>query len=404
MNGDTHIAARPVADETSPVGALRRLLAADAAVNPAARASGTRCRYVAIPSATAPRLLAPLDVPLPRWGAGAPPWQRVGARCVATLLQCGGARLVGDVVAVAADRPSPIQQIVAHACRRQDLRLAFFVGTPGPEQKIRVAALDAAGNEIAFAKIAVGAAADERVECELAMLRLVQRQACAPVVLGEGTLDGRRYLLEQAVGGTASPTTAGAAHRKFLLRLVCPESPRLVCESTMWTRLEIAEEELPRPYRRSYGQLRQLAARLQARLGGQRLPATMVHGDFAPWNVLLAGNELWALDWEHGVGDGLPFFDAIHWMFQGLTLRKKRSAPEAAREIAQLRPGSLVADYGARLGVAPELARAFLSLYFCYRLCWTARVNARHGYDPDGQWWDCAGWLAAASEEWNGRA
>ena len=51
------------------------------------------------------------------------------------------------------------------------------------------------------------------------------------------------------------------------------------------------------------------------------VPATVVHGDFAPWNTLIEDDVLRVFDWEYGVLDGVPGWDAAFWQIQvGLVL------------------------------------------------------------------------------------
>ncbi len=41
-----------------------------------------------------------------------------------------------------------------------------------------------------------------------------------------------------------------------------------------------------------------------------------VHGDFAPWNMSVAPNELMLWDWEDSIGDGIVFTDIFHFIIR----------------------------------------------------------------------------------------
>lgn len=43
---------------------------------------------------------------------------------------------------------------------------------------------------------------------------------------------------------------------------------------------------------------------------------TIVHGDFTPWNMLMDRGQLRVFDWEYGVVDGLPDWDAVFFELQ----------------------------------------------------------------------------------------
>jgi hypothetical protein len=46
------------------------------------------------------------------------------------------------------------------------------------------------------------------------------------------------------------------------------------------------------------------------------VPETVVHGDFAPWNLLLSRRGLYVFDWEYGELQGLPSWDEMYFRLQ----------------------------------------------------------------------------------------
>ena len=75
-------------------------------------------------------------------------------------------------------------------------------------------------------------------------------------------------------------------------------------------------------------------------LAGTQVPVTLVHGDFAPWNMTLAGRTLQVFDWEYGCLEGLPNWDETHFVLQvGLFLRRwSRHQSVAALKRASAQP------------------------------------------------------------------
>jgi hypothetical protein len=70
-----------------------------------------------------------------------------------------------------------------------------------------------------------------------------------------------------------------------------------------------------------------LPARVAA-LGEREIFAPLFHGDFAPWNVKVAGTEWHVLDWERGARHGPPGWDWLHFVLQPRVLVER--CPTAA--------------------------------------------------------------------------
>lgn len=51
--------------------------------------------------------------------------------------------------------------------------------------------------------------------------------------------------------------------------------------------------------------------------GTIRLTMSLMHGDYAPWNLLVDPQaKLWALDWEAARDEGIPALDWVHYLYQ----------------------------------------------------------------------------------------
>ena len=75
---------------------------------------------------------------------------------------------------------------------------------------------------------------------------------------------------------------------------------------------------LPAPASRPLpdGAPRSLSATLERscrRSNRLEVPSTIVHGDFAPWNLRTHHGKISAFDWEYGELDGLPLMDETHY-------------------------------------------------------------------------------------------
>jgi hypothetical protein len=67
------------------------------------------------------------------------------------------------------------------------------------------------------------------------------------------------------------------------------------------------------------------------------LPAALIHGDFAPWNIReLQGGDCALIDWEAARQHGLPLHDLCHFYF----MQSRLFAPEKLFYLAMLREGA----------------------------------------------------------------
>jgi Phosphotransferase enzyme family len=95
------------------------------------------------------------------------------------------------------------------------------------------------------------------------------------------------------------------------------------------------------------------------------VPVGLVHGDFAPWNLLEAGRSIGVVDWEEARFDGLPFWDLWHYAVQTAALTR-RSRSRVALHRAIRREGPLwhaLRYYASCVDIPVELGRMILPLY-----------------------------------------
>jgi hypothetical protein len=118
--------------------------------------------------------------------------------------------------------------------------------------------------------------------------------------------------------------------------------------------------------------------RLEPSLSELRVRGTIVHGDFAPWNIRHMDGRISAFDWEHACLDGIPLIDSLHHVLQvGVLL----DGWEVERAFERLM--SLATEPAAGLD-----RRGLLTIESLYLLDLTARTI------EDGPTVDTAGFLA----------
>lgn len=207
---------------------------------------------------------------------------------------------------------------------------ALYCGSPGPLQKLTILGSGADGDDALVAKVALHPSADNAVAREAHWLRALAAApataAFMPRFVNEGVLPGgRRFVVTGALMHAAAGLRFERRHLDFLA--VLAEKGR----SERWT-VAPALMRLRDRLRTVRGvlndsHLRLLEAALEEierSLGGQPLPACMLHGDFAPWNVRLRADRLFVFDWEYAQTHGNPLQDYLHFHLMPRVLQARR--------------------------------------------------------------------------------
>lgn len=246
-------------------------------------------------------------------------------------------------------------------------RLALSTGAPGPlaRRKPTVAVLTPCGKTIALAKLAVTPISERLLKHEATILGALGSRTDAPsiaphLVLGRD-VGGRFVVVQTPVIGHPTHPDLTPAHYRFLERL----------RGHVWK--PVGATALVDSWRVSTESAQNSAAilgRALLTLNGVSLPTTVVHGDFAPWNLRKRGGEVLAFDWENAVLDGLPLVDEFHHLLVVGHLLKKWTVDQAVdclQALAAKRP----------LGLRPSEVRA---LACCHVVGYTTRL-IEHGHD-----------------------
>jgi hypothetical protein len=243
------------------------------------------------------------------------------ARMLAKLRVPGWYR---DEIVIASRTPPPLEARIAELFPGRAIRLALSSGAPEPaiNRKPSASVIDAAdGNVLAFVKIAASDVSRKIVEHEAEMLRALaprQNQSFAsPRLLFAGEVDGRYITVQSPLPG--EPVRGGDIKDRvlFLQSLMGSTKPATQIHMIAALRDRLASLVPPR------SDLVETFDALLPALEQMRFPSTVVHGDFAPWNLRLHNGKLSAFDWEYGEIDGVPMIDELHFRLQhGLELEK----------------------------------------------------------------------------------
>ncbi len=316
-------------------------------------------RFGPVPSLDQPRLLLPLDQPVParyairRWPGPTRRWTQVRNRA-AEILVGRGAFPGRSPVIVAARTPAP--PFVVSAAARLGVppdsewfvslgshplsRCAFHLFPPGQSEPAFV---------LKFGRLPDSnyrfdreAAAYERARYAGGVVL-----AHAPRQLGRVEVDGVSASLETAgVGERLATFLIAPGGRKRKLQTIEQVAAWLVevasqtCSPTRPPREELsyfAERVLPSWEPR--GAPADLVSRVAA------VPAVFKHGDVYPENIIVGPDGFTVVDWEDSEADGFPLFDLASFLSEALARRDGAMSPDAReRHFVSLFRGELPAS------------------------------------------------------------
>jgi hypothetical protein len=331
-------------------------------------------RYGMFPSIAQPRWIIPLDpsfVALAALRALATPYRlrgRMLAAGAALLVRAGVPLGAREVLVASRERP-PLEVELARLVDGSAGPIALASGGWGLRHTPTLVALSTAGTPLAFAKLAGSERSRMLIEREAHLLEAIAARSAlrglAPTLIHAGPLDGVYANVQTPLRGAPAPTRLGAAHDRFLTKL--EGEPREAAGSAM---LASVRERLPLAGADA-GWLGRIANTARQALAGVPLPRTLVHGDFAPFNLRLDAGSLAGFDWENGTLDGLPLIDALHHELQVGFLLKDWDVGRAARSLDRF-----VVER-SRAGLSGAQVRALQAVYLLDM--YLRRLEGGHG-------------------------
>jgi hypothetical protein len=231
-----------------------------------------------------------------------------------------------DEIWIAARQTPPLEKLAARLFPGREFRLALSAGAPEParNRKCSVAVLAMDGTPLAFAKLPGSELATRLVRREADVLCALARRfsgegGVVPRLLHAGEDDGQYALFQSPLPGTPTSPKLAEPHRRFLHHLRFPGERRPASASGFFQELRARVGALGE----ESSDLRRALDRVLPALDALIVPRTIIHGDFAPWNIRLqpGGKTIGVYDWEYGQLDGLPLIDDTHFLLQnGLLL------------------------------------------------------------------------------------
>ena len=336
-----------------------------------------------------------------RWlfPAGRPDLRRSGIRglfrpsspkghALRALILAGG--LPGQGVSLRPDALEKLEDEISGALAEPEVGLAFYLGVPGAYRKVTVQVMAPGGRTLAFAKVSASPMTRELIERERrVLLKLSGSEGLrgkVPEVLHAFDWGDSRVLLITGGPDGPGPRRLTRAHLDLCGAVFSPFAHHGVFEeSAMLSRMSRTLLRV-RPHLPDLlsSTLHRALGRVREDLGPARLPLSLCHRDFAPWNTRTGARGLFVFDWDGAKEGTVPLYDLFH--FQAI------QAALFGRRVPLLDRALLRA---ALDDVWPEGREHLSSLYLAYLLDMAlfygeARVTAPEVGD-DRVWdWFCA--------------
>jgi hypothetical protein len=263
----------------------------------------------------------------------------------------------------------PVEQLFSKDASCEN-RFSVHCGSPGPLRKLTIfCPAQSPDGTAEVCKVASQESADDSITKEAHWLRTLGKlpaiSRLLPRLIRDGTLPcGRRFLTMSVLPVGVRSRRFGEPQFRFLNILAGRKSA-----VTRWSSSE--------PFRRLSGRVSAVAELLEPRyralfsgildeidkgIGTSEIPVCLVHGDFAPWNLRVAGEDLFAFDWEYTEAGGNPLQDYLHFHLVARATRHRNMGPFFMRRLIARAAAHAQRVFGADSNVAA--AAGFLTLHY----------------------------------------
>jgi Phosphotransferase enzyme family len=290
-----------------------------------------------VPDVAAPRYLVPVGSEAERWALAGGITVRRGKRLLARCIGSQGRAALGPTAAIHRRAPGTPVAAWLHRLGGDQPPGSTMVALPQGSGAGAILFRFAADRHEPDAVAKVTPGADDELE---ALRRIAPAAGDAgahvPVVLASGRLASSPFVLESVVGGRAAAGLVAASSRE-----THELQGRLGDWLAHWNRAcartrPIGQDDVERlvlapAFRAGVdGSYLDFLRSLGARAIGQSCPFVPTHGDLTLANVLVEGEELGIVDWEHASAESLPLTDLLYAGVDAVAARRRYADRPAA--------------------------------------------------------------------------
>ncbi len=226
---------------------------------------------------------------------------------------------------------------------RQSLTPSIYIGTPSSTRKAVAAfASEDSDQLIGIAKIPLEKNSGDKILHEAKTLVRLTREkpGIGPSPLFVST--PQEIAVQTVLEGYPIERCLTPSHLKLLSKLHIPDADTCLSEQTELLSQHLFDNNIMEDKAKAF-----IYKLLNILNDTTPLPATWVHGDFAPWNLKCIGSKkLAAVDWEETIFYGLPLQDLFHYFYvQSFLFKTNQNLLE------KIRKNDLVSEYLSCLGI-----------------------------------------------------
>lgn len=196
--------------------------------------------------------------------------------------------------------------------------MVIYAGSDSADRKITVLAMSPDCNRKIIVKIADTEPAVAAVNRESASLRILAQSSLAaavPSVIAEDSFGPYFIQLQTFLNrGSGQYGTLSDAHMNFLSALSHINRESIPIHKTMEWLIISEAKGLPDAITRIASHIKNV------RVANAEIDCHMIHGDFAPWNIITQGDSILVYDWENSNPSGFPFHDIFHFIYRQASL------------------------------------------------------------------------------------
>ncbi len=190
------------------------------------------------------------------------------------------------------------------------------------------------GCALAFSKISLTKDSDYRLLVETEALKLLSKlghkRYHTPFVLGEGTFNNHRYIVVEAIPGSAKPFRAN--HEQFPSEAVHEYAMPIRLGSTSQIRSSDWWQRFCAMIDHKTTFFKEACATVEK----GRIQICRVNGDLGPANMMKSDDRLWILDWEQSCPDGPLLTDLVSFYLGSNRRRVLKNTRRLLQELFEM--------------------------------------------------------------------
>jgi thiamine kinase-like enzyme len=272
-----------------------------------------------------------------------------------------------------------------------DVKIAFYTGTPGYYQKTTAQVMKLDGKVIAYTKISENPHTGKILENEANILdtlgALSMEHGIVPRVFHFCKENGNTICVQSAVkiNSVSNQYKLTKIHIKFLAEIFKKTSKiKKFQESKCFEQLiENIKKLKGRISDEWIDLLRRTTNIIVHDIGDKKIPFGLCHKDFTPWNTSINKGKINIIDWEFAEEESIPFYDILHFEFQKYIVKENAKSSLEAILIKNREYKKSLKDYAFLIDCDTKFLIHYILFYLCDNLEFYLDITEKY-WGPEG--------------------